>query len=464
MEVTILGSKMTRVFISYSSKDISFAERIANDLEKAEIPIWFAPRSIAPGARDVQAIGEGLSTASHIVVVLSPESVSSRAVKDEVEAAIKRSWEDDDIQLIFAEYIPTQLPTLWKLHQRIPNFAGNYPIALQSLIEHIGIPSSNALLETEPVIGAEEFDDLLVQAIKTFLAAQSPATKRAYSSRLKAFMTWREENLDSCSLTEILQTYLSYLQQQSLSVSTVQMTVNTIKGMYRTLAYLDRRFANDVLQAQRIDTPKTPRSIRTLLNIEQAQNLLTVPGTRSLKGLRNTCILALMMVTGLRRSEIVNLTWGQLGEINGHAVITGLLKSRTVKVPRWVANHLYAWADRNGLDIELSEDYVFHPITKDERTLKKRGLTPHSIYKLVKYYLHVAQLPAVNPDDLRHMAGSLALTGGATETQVRLLMGLSFRYDSLQNYVDTNLNLENHAVDYNPLRDPHREVKSNIVS
>jgi uncharacterized protein YjbI with pentapeptide repeats len=77
-------------FISYSSSDQEFADKIYADLQHRGVRCWFAPEDLKIGDRFRDKIDESIRLHDKLLVVLSENSVSSPWVSDEVEAAIER--------------------------------------------------------------------------------------------------------------------------------------------------------------------------------------------------------------------------------------------------------------------------------------------------------------------------------------------------------------------------------------
>jgi len=299
--------------------------------------------------------------------------------------------------------------------------------------------------------------DLLEQAAETYLAGMAPNTQRAYSSRLSAFVAWRAAQAPA-PLVVHLKRYVAYLQdERGLSPRSVQAHVNTIKGMLRTAAALEPELAAGLPQLELVKSPTVRGEVQgRRLTAQQARVLLSAPGTDTLKGLRDTAILALLLVLGLRRSEVCTLTWGHLTELEGHKVIANLKgkhgRVRTLKLPVWLWRLINRWGEAAGLDTTDATQRIFVPITKDGHVLTRRkGMTPHAIYKLVNVYTAREGLPPVKPHDLRRTAALLARRGGATIEQVQLMLGHASP-QTTSNYIGETLNLDDNAVDYNPLR------------
>jgi hypothetical protein len=77
-------------FISYSSKDQDFSERLYADLQSKGVRCWFAPEDLKIGDRFRDRIDESIHLHDKLLLILSENSVSSPWVSDEVEAAIER--------------------------------------------------------------------------------------------------------------------------------------------------------------------------------------------------------------------------------------------------------------------------------------------------------------------------------------------------------------------------------------
>jgi len=75
-------------FISYSRADKEFAERLANDLRAADIDVWIDQREIRPGQAWDAEIEAALERSDDVLVILSPDSVASEHVRNEIEFAL----------------------------------------------------------------------------------------------------------------------------------------------------------------------------------------------------------------------------------------------------------------------------------------------------------------------------------------------------------------------------------------
>ena len=79
---------MSRIFISYSRKDIGFVRRLAGDLEKAGYDVWWDLTDLRGGDDWVRVIPDAIASSNDFIVVLTPKSVVSDWVKKEYTQAL----------------------------------------------------------------------------------------------------------------------------------------------------------------------------------------------------------------------------------------------------------------------------------------------------------------------------------------------------------------------------------------
>lgn len=82
-------------FISYSSKDQDFAERLHADLQAKGVRCWFAPEDLKIGEPILAGIDKGIRLHDKLLLVLSAHSVASRWVEHEVESALAEELRPD---------------------------------------------------------------------------------------------------------------------------------------------------------------------------------------------------------------------------------------------------------------------------------------------------------------------------------------------------------------------------------
>jgi hypothetical protein len=77
-------------FISYSSKDGEFAERLYHDLQLKGVRCWFAPADSRTGDRIRPKIDEAIRIHDKLLLILTENSVKSDWVEKEVETAFEK--------------------------------------------------------------------------------------------------------------------------------------------------------------------------------------------------------------------------------------------------------------------------------------------------------------------------------------------------------------------------------------
>lgn len=77
-------------FISYSTKDQEFADRLYADLQARKVRCWFATHDLKGGRKLHEQIDEAIRVYDKLLLILSPSSIDSEWVKTEIAKARKR--------------------------------------------------------------------------------------------------------------------------------------------------------------------------------------------------------------------------------------------------------------------------------------------------------------------------------------------------------------------------------------
>jgi len=155
----------------------------------------------------------------------------------------------------------------------------------------------------------------------------SPHSRRAYEQGIKSFMTWYNKQGNPGLSKRIIQQYQRTLENDGLSPSTINLHISAIKRFINEA--IDNRLLNldpyIVMGIEKIKGIKD-KGIRTgnWLTLRQAQKLPDSTGKETLKGKRDKSIFAVLLGTGLRREEIVNLTFSHLQQREGRWVFVDI--------------------------------------------------------------------------------------------------------------------------------------------
>lgn len=93
------GIKYYSCFISYSSIDQEFTEKIHDDLQDNGVRCWFAPENMKIGDLIRPTIDQQIRQHDKLLVILSENSVNSEWVGDEVEAALEEESKSNRLVL-----------------------------------------------------------------------------------------------------------------------------------------------------------------------------------------------------------------------------------------------------------------------------------------------------------------------------------------------------------------------------
>jgi tetratricopeptide (TPR) repeat protein len=105
---------MKKVFISYSSHDRSFAEKLAKDLSGMGVGVWFDQWEMGVGDSLIEKISEGIENNDFLAIILSPFSIESSWVNKELRTALCREIEQKSVFVLPILYQDCKIPMFLK--------------------------------------------------------------------------------------------------------------------------------------------------------------------------------------------------------------------------------------------------------------------------------------------------------------------------------------------------------------
>jgi len=132
-------------FISYSSKDEAFAEKLYADLQKNGVRCWFAPKDMKIGAKIRPTLERSIQTHDKLMLILSENSINSTWVETEVETAFEKETKPDSQLVLFPIRIDDafkETKEAWAAHIRRTRHIGDFsrwtdPDAYQQAFERL---------------------------------------------------------------------------------------------------------------------------------------------------------------------------------------------------------------------------------------------------------------------------------------------------------------------------------------
>ncbi len=205
------------------------------------------------------------------------------------------------------------------------------------------------------------------------------------------------------------------LLRAGLAPRSLRRALASMRGFYGHLVAAGERSDNP---AEHLLPPRQLRQLPKVLSESEVSSLLAGPDPGQRLGLRDKAMLELLYATGLRVSELVGLTLGQLRLDEGFLVAFGKgSKERIVPVgeqaERWVRRYL---AEVRGGLLRGRHEEVF---------LNHRGtpLTRQGLWKILAAYGRGAGIRALSPHVLRHSFATHLLEHGADLRAVQMMLG-----------------------------------------
>ena len=252
---------------------------------------------------------------------------------------------------------------------------------------------------------------------------ESPGSRRVYDLALDEYIRWvLAEDIPPFQKSSI-NAHRMNLRARGLSASTINLHLCAIRKLAAEAAdngFLDQSTAAAALRVKG-DKRKGVRTGNWLPHTE-AERLLNAPDIHTVKGIRDTAILAVLLGCGLRRSELAALEYRHIQQREGRWVILDIVgkggRVRTVPMPHWCKAAIDQWHTAIGVET----DRVFVQLSKAGRPRGARSLSDSGIYQIVLAYAARVGV-TMAPHDLRRTFAKLAHKGNAALEQIQLTLG-----------------------------------------
>ena len=242
----------------------------------------------------------------------------------------------------------------------------------------------------------------------------------SYKQDLVAFSEYLTEqkitSWDKVDRSDVLN-YLAKLQTEKKAKSSVSHLISTLRQFFSYLVNEDKIAVNPMIH---IDPPKGSQHLPQVLTSEEVERLLEVPDLSKPLGIRDRAILEVMYATGLRVSELINLTMDELHLEMG--LIQPLGKGDKERIIP-IGEVAIEWLNKymNGARLTLLKQqkskYIF-------LNAHGRQLTRQGIWKNLKAIVVKAGITKnVTPHTLRHSFATHILENGADLRVVQELLG-----------------------------------------
>ncbi len=258
--------------------------------------------------------------------------------------------------------------------------------------------------------------DLFIDAL-WLESGLSKNTLSAYRSDLNRFVKFLEgKALLGVSQSDI-QKFLALLLAQNTKSSSSARILSTLRRFYR---YQIRQNQISSDPCAQVLSPKQGRPLPKTMSEQQVADLLNAPDTKSPLGLRDRAMLETLYATGLRVSELVELTLLEANLEMGLVRVIGKgNKERLVPLGEqavlWLRNYLATGRpDLLGLK---SSDAMFV-------TARGGAMSRQAFWYLIKKHAQRAGINQdLSPHTLRHAFATHLINHGADLRSVQMLLG-----------------------------------------
>lgn len=137
---------MSSIFLSHTSIDKPFVEKLASDLERLGIDPWFDKYEIKVGESIFWRVEEGLKESEYFAIVLSPEAIASEWVKSEIAAAWDKKMMVGKNAVLPILYRDCEIPSLLR-SIKYADFRTDYQAGFSELAAVFGISRTDAVTE-----------------------------------------------------------------------------------------------------------------------------------------------------------------------------------------------------------------------------------------------------------------------------------------------------------------------------
>jgi len=162
-----LSKQEKYVFLSYSSEDKKIVEKIANDLTRYHLPLFFDKWGIKVGDSIVEKINSALGKMTDLILVLSTNSVQSNWVKKELSTAIMKKLKDNSVNILPIIIEKCKIPDIIADY-KYANFVKSYDEGFLDLIDSLGLTMTKGghEIDVKAYVKAMMYDEGIMKIIQ----------------------------------------------------------------------------------------------------------------------------------------------------------------------------------------------------------------------------------------------------------------------------------------------------------
>jgi hypothetical protein len=135
---------MPNIFLSHSSADKPFVEKLAKDLKRVGVNVWFDKWEIKIGESITWKIEEGIRENEYLGIIISPEALTSEWVKSEIGAGWVKQMQTKKIFILPIYYRQCSIP-YFLADRKYADFRNDYQTGFEELAAVLNISNIDTL-------------------------------------------------------------------------------------------------------------------------------------------------------------------------------------------------------------------------------------------------------------------------------------------------------------------------------
>lgn len=224
---------------------------------------------------------------------------------------------------------------------------------------------------------------------------------------------------------DLLHEYLVALRDGGLQPRSIARHMSTLRTWGH---YLVDRALVDENPATLLDMPKLEQDLPDVLTTTEVERLLAAPGSAGERAIRDTAMLETLYATGLRVSELVNLTLTDVDFDRGVVRCMGKgRKERLVPIGEVARARLLGYLEQARPGLARTAGGRARRSGGSQSlfiTSQGKAMTRQGFWKLVKRHAASAGIDKpISPHKLRHSFATHLLAGGADLRAVQAMLG-----------------------------------------
>jgi len=235
--------------------------------------------------------------------------------------------------------------------------------------------------------------------------------------RFLAFITQKGLSHFKDATPEIIVEYLVLIKNEGLSANSMNRALAALRGFYK---YLLMEKLIEQTPLANIELAKVWMRLPDTISKEEMKVILAQPGDKTPAALRDTAMLELLYATGIRVSELINLTMNSINWQVGFLTVMGKgSKERIVPIGKTAYDCVRVYVDkaRPQLMQKKSTEVLF--LNRFGGKFSRQGF-----WKMViRYSSKAGLIKKVHPHTFRHSFASHLLEGGADLRTVQVMLG-----------------------------------------